>query len=375
MQLMYLHLPTKFKQDKMKLFSEYKLGDVTLKNRIVMAPMTRSRAINNIPNDIMAQYYAMRADGGLLITEGIAPSPNGLGYPRIPGLFNQEQVDGWKKVTDAVHDNGGVISAQLMHTGRIGHPLNMSEGGEVVGPSAIVAKGQMYTDQEGPQDHPTPKEMTLEDIEQAQNEYVTAAKNAIEAGFDFVELHGANGYLIDQFINPGANQRTDDYGGSIENRSRFAIETAKKVADAIGANKTAIRLSPHGAFNDLFPFEGTDEQFTYIAQELGKLNLAYLHIVDHSAMGAPEVPETLKEAMKAGFGNTIIYSGGYDKQSAEERLQKNDDLVAFGKPYLANPDLVTRMEKDAELNQPDFDTFYTSGEKGYIDYPTLAQSN
>ena len=359
----------------MKLFSEYKLGDVTLKNRIVMAPMTRSRAINNIPNDIMAQYYAMRADGGLLITEGIAPSPNGLGYPRIPGLFNQEQVDGWKKVTDAVHDNGGVISAQLMHTGRIGHPLNMSEGGEVVGPSAIVAKGQMYTDQEGPQDHPTPKEMTLEDIEQAQNEYVTAAKNAIEAGFDFVELHGANGYLIDQFINPGANQRTDDYGGSIENRSRFAIETAKKVADAIGANKTAIRLSPHGAFNDLFPFEGTDEQFTYIAQELGKLNLAYLHIVDHSAMGAPEVPETLKEAMKAGFGNTIIYSGGYDKQSAEERLQKNDDLVAFGKPYLANPDLVTRMEKDAELNQPDFDTFYTSGEKGYIDYPTLAQSN
>lgn len=358
----------------MKLFSEYRLGNTTLKNRIVMAPMTRSRAIDNIPNDLMAEYYGMRADGGLLITEGIAPSPNGLGYPRIPGLFNNEQVEGWKKITGAVHNNGGHIAAQLMHTGRIGHPLNMPEGGEVVGPSAIQAKGEMYTDQEGPKEHPTPREMSAEDIQKAQDEYVNAAKNAIEAGFDFVELHGANGYLIDQFINPGANQRNDDYGGSMENRSRFAIETARKVADAIGAEKTGIRLSPHGAFNDLFPFEGTDEQFTYLAQELGKLNLAYLHIVDHSSMGAPEVPEELKQNMKTAFDGTIIFSGGYDRDSAEERLQKNDGLVAFGKPYLANPDLVERFEKGAELNQPDFDTLYTPGEKGYTDYPTLQEA-
>ncbi len=356
----------------MKLFSELKLGNITLKNRVVMAPMTRSRAIGNIPNALMAEYYAQRAEGGLLITEGISPSPNGLGYARIPGLFSKEQVEGWKLVTDAVHKNNGRIYAQLMHTGRIGHPNNLPEGAEIVGPSAIVAKGQMWTDEEGMLDHPTPKEMTAADIEHTQNEYVQAAKNAVEAGFDGIELHGANGYLIDQFINPGSNQRSDEYGGSMENRARFAIEVAQKTADAIGADKTAIRFSPYGAFNDLFPFEGTDEAYEYLAKELGKIGIAYIHIVDHSSQGAPEVPKATKDVIRDTFGGTIIYSGGLDKESAEAILQENENaLTAFGRPYLANPDLVTRMQKDAPLNEMDPSTLYTADEKGYTDYPTL----
>lgn len=354
----------------MKLFSEFKLGDITLKNRTVMAPMTRSRAIDNLPNDIMAKYYGQRAGAGLIITEGISPSPNGLGYPRIPGLFTEEQVNGWKAVTAAVHEKGGKIFAQLMHTGRIGHPDNLPAGAEVVGPSAVVAKGQMYTDANGMQDHPVPKEMTAEDIQSTIEEYVTAAKNAIAAGFDGIELHGANGYLIDQFINPGSNHRTDEYGGDAVKRARFAIEVARKTAEAIGADKTAIRISPYGAFNDLFPFEGTNEAYTYLAKELGKLNLAYIHIVDHSSQGAPEVPEQLKMAIKDAFGGTIIYSGGLTKQTAEEWLQKDENgLVAFGRPFLANPDLVSRLEKDAPLNDIKPETLYTPGEVGYTDYP------
>lgn len=365
----YNHKP----QKRMKLFTEYTLGNTDLKNRVVMAPMTRSRAIDNIPNDLMAEYYAQRADGGLLITEGTSPSPNGLGYPRIPGIFNQAQVDGWKKTTKAVHDKGGKIFIQLMHTGRIGHTLNLPEGAELVAPSAIQAAGSMWTDQEGAKDHPTPKEMTKADIEQAQNEFVQASKNAIEAGFDGVEIHGANGYLCDQFLNPKSNQRTDEYGGSYQNRARFVIETAQKIADAIGADKTGIRVSPFGAFNDVAPFDETEEEYEYLAQELNKIGITYIHIVDHSSMGAPEVPASVKEKIRKAFDHTIIYSGGLDKNSAEEWLQKDEkSIAAFGKPYLANPDLVTRMKEDAPLNQPDMDTFYTPGEKGYTDYPTLS---
>jgi len=360
----------------MKLLSEYKLGDITLKNRVVMAPMTRSRAIGNVPNELMAEYYAQRAGGGLLITEGVAPSPNGLGYARIPGLFSLEQVAGWKKVTDAVHAKGGRIFAQLMHTGRIGHKDNLPEGAEIVGPSPITAKGQMWTDGGGMQDHPEPKEIATEDIGKTVDEYVQAAKNAIEAGFDGIELHGANGYLLDQFINPGSNQRTDEYGGSVENRARFVIEVAKKTAEAIGADKTGIRLSPYGAFNDLYPFEGIDEQYEYLVGELGKLDLVYLHIVDHSSMGAPEVPESLKATFRNIFPGTIIYSGGLTKETAEERLQHDDKgLAAFGKPYIAHPDLASRFEHDAPLNNElKMDLFYTPGAEGYTDYPTFSKN-
>lgn len=356
----------------MKIFSTLKLGNIELNNRIIMAPMTRSRATGNIPNDSMAEYYAIRADAGLLITEGTAPSANGLGYPRIPGIYSQAQIKGWKKVTDAVHAKGGKIFIQLMHTGRISHPLNMEQGTQVVAPSAIQAVGQMYTDAEGMKAHPVPKEMTKADILATQEEYVQSAKNAIEASFDGVEIHGANGYLIDQFNNAGSNHRTDEYGGSTENRSRFALEVAKKISEAIGADKTGIRLSPFGVYNDMAIFDGLEEQFVYLATELGKLNLAYLHIVDHSSQGAPEVPQSIKDKMNEAFDGIFIASGGLNKEKAEGILNNGQgDLVAFGVPFLANPDLVERFKNNAELNAPDMGTFFTPGEKGYLDYPTL----
>jgi len=355
------------------LFTPLSLGQLTLPNRVVMAPMTRSRAVeNNAANALMAEYYAQRADAGLLITEGVAPSPNGLGYARIPGLYSEAQVAGWKLVADAVHDRGGRIFAQLMHTGRIGHPANMPEGAELVAPSAITAPGQMYTDAQGPQDHPEPRQMTADDLAQARDEYVHAARNAVAAGLDGVELHAANGYLLDQFLQPAANQRTDAYGGSADNRNRFVLEVAEAVADAIGPDKVGIRVSPGGVFNAVGPFEGQDAQFAALAEGLGKLGLAFLHVVDHSAMGAPPVSDALKARLKAAFGGPFILVGGYDRARGDADLAAGKaDLIAFGRPYLANPDLVTRLERNAPLNSPRMDLFYTPGAEGYTDYPTL----
>ena len=353
----------------MKLFSKYNLGSTELKNRIVMAPLTRSRAIDNVPNDMMVEYYKQRSGAGLIITEGTSPSPNGLGYPRIPGIFNQDQVDGWKKITNIVHENNSKIFIQLMHTGRVSHSENLPKGAEVVAPSAVATDGEMYTDSLGMQPYPTPREMTLEDIETAQTEYVQAAKNAIDAGFDGVEIHGANGYLVDQFINTASNKRSDKYGGSIENRCRFAIEIAKKMGEAIGFNKTAIRLSPYGAFNGMEQFDQLEETYKFLANELGKLGLVYIHIVDHSSMGAPEVTDSVKSKIQESFGNTIIASGGFDKERAEKVLNENKgDLIAFGRPFISNPNLVNNFENNLPLVDPDSDTFYTPGEKGYTDY-------
>lgn len=360
--------------EKSKLFEAFQLGNITLSNRTVMAPMTRSRATaDHVPTSIMADYYHQRSGAGLIITEGTSPSPNGAGYPRIPGIYTEEQTKAWKAVTDKVHEGNGKIFVQIMHTGRVSHPLNMAAGTKVLAPSPIaVASTEMYTDQEGNQKLPVPEEMTSEDIAHAIDEYVQASKNAIAAGFDGVELHGANGYLIEQFINPGANQRTDAYGGSVENRSRFVLEIAEKVVSAIGKDKVGIRLSPGGAFNDVVPFEGQDETFAYLAKKLGELGLLYIHLVDHSSMGTPEVSIDLKKSIKDQFGGTIILSGGYNKDRAEQDLANElGDLVAFGRPFLANPDLVERLKQDSELNQPKFDTFYTPGETGYTDYPTL----
>lgn len=356
----------------MTLFKEFRLGKITLKNKVVMAPMTRSRAINNIPNDIMAKYYEQRSSAGLIITEGISPSPNGLGYPRIPGLFSQAQVEGWKLSTEAVHGNGGKIFAQIMHTGRVSHPDNMSPEAKVLAPSAIKMTGEMYTDKAGLQKYPEPKEMTSAEIKSTIEEYVLASKNAIKAGFDGVEIHAANGYLPNQFINPVSNTRADEYGGSIENRNRFVLEIAKGISNAIGADKTGIRLSPYGAFNDMKPFEDIDKSYTQLATELGKLKLAYIHIVDHSSLGAPEVPASMKQAIREAFGGTIITSGGLDKVKAEEQLSAGiGHLAAFGRPFISNPDLVERMQKDAKLTDSKFDLFYTPGEEGYTDYPTF----
>ncbi|MEM1408419.1 MAG: alkene reductase [Bacteroidota bacterium] len=340
-----------------------------------MAPMTRSRATaEHVPTGIMSTYYGQRSGAGLIITEGTSPSPNGVGYARIPGLYTAEHAKAWKAITEEVHKEGAKIFVQLMHTGRVSHPDNMPEGSEILAPSAKApANTEMYTDANGNQPIPTPREMTSEDIKHTINEYVTSAKLAVEAGFDGIELHSANGYLLEQFINPGSNERTDEYGGSDENRARFVLEVAKKTVEAIGREKVGIRLSPGGAFNDVNPFDGQEEAFVYLANRLGKLGLTYLHMVDHSSMGTPEVPGSLKEKIRDAFGGTVIISGGYDKARAEKDLADGlGHLVAFGRPFLANPDLPKRLKEDAELNEPDFSTFYSPGEKGYTDYPTLA---
>ncbi|MCX5883745.1 MAG: alkene reductase, partial [Deltaproteobacteria bacterium] len=233
------------------LFSKTDLGFLTLQNHLVMAPMTRCRTTDNIPNAIMVEYYVQRATAGLIITEGTSPSPNGLGYPRIPGIFSPAQVEGWKRITDAVHAKGAKIFVQIMHCGRIAHPLNLPAGARMLAPSAVTAAGEMYTDAEGMKPHPVPQAMTEADIMTTIAEFVQAAKNAVAAGFDGIELHSANGYLLEQFIRPNTNQRTDGYGGTIENRARFVLEVADAVLGAIGKDKVGIRLSPFGVFNDM----------------------------------------------------------------------------------------------------------------------------
>lgn len=358
------------------LFNTYALGPITLSNRIVMAPLTRSRATGNVPNELMTTYYAQRAAAGLVITEGTAPSPNGLGYPRIPGMYSPEQVAGWKKVTAAVHAKGGTIFVQLMHTGRVSHPANMPEGAEVVAPSAVRLSGEMFTDANGLQPYPTPRAMVQKDIDQAVQEYVYASQMAMEAGFDGVEVHGANGYLIDQFLNTASNLRTDGYGGTPTNRNRFGLEVATAVVAAIGAERTGIRLSPFGGFSDMGIWDGLEAQFVELADALGKLRLAYIHIVDHSSMGMPDVPVSVREGIRDAFGGTIIVSGGLDKSKAEAALQEGlGQLAAFGRSFLANPDLVERMRTNAPLNEPDQKTFYTPGAAGYTDYPVLEKTN
>jgi N-ethylmaleimide reductase len=356
-------------------FSNHKLGSLPLANRMVMAPMTRSRAINNLANELIANYYAQRSSAGLIITEGVSPSPNGLGYSRIPGIFSADQVNSWKQVTAAVHNNGGKIFVQLMHTGRISHPLNLPQGARVVAPSAIRAQGKMWTDQEGMQDFPIPEALTGDEIQHAKNEFVQAARNAIEAGFDGIELHSANGYLLEQFLSPHANQRTDEYGGSVENRARFILEVAKEVAAEIGEHKTGIRLSPYGVYNDLPHYPEIDATYTYLADKLNDLSLAYIHLVDHSSEGAPEVPLTLKKEIRDRFKNTIIHTGGYNLTKADEHISIGiTDLVGFGKPFISNPDLVYRLQKNLPLNiKLDASTFFTPGEKGYTDYPVFAE--
>ena len=354
-----------------KLFTPFQLGTTALMNRIVMAPMTRCRAIGNIPNDLMVEYYEQRSGAGLIITEGTSPSRKGLGYARIPGIFNTKQTEGWKKVTTAVHLNGGKIFIQLMHCGRISHPLNMPEGSEIIAPSAIKAAGQMWTDAKQLQDFIVPKEMTNKDILQTENEFVAAAKHAIEAGFDGVELHGANGYLLEEFLSPVSNIREDEYGGSIENRCRFVIEVATAVAAAIGKENTGIRLSPYGVASDMPHYPGIDATYNYLSKKLNTLGIAYIHLVDHSAMGAPVVPIEIKKTIRDNFKQTIILSGGYNQESAEADIESGlADLVAFGRPFINNPDLVERMVNDWPLSQDlKMDLFYSADEKGYTDYP------
>jgi len=354
------------------LFSKTVLGLQALQNHLVMAPMTRSRAIDNIPDELMVEYYVQRATAGLIITEGTSPSPNGLGYPRIPGIFSPAQIDGWKRITGAVHAKGAKIFVQIMHCGRIVHPLNLPAGACALAPSAVAAAGEMYTDAEGMKPHPVPQAMTEPDIQTAINEFVQAAKNAVKAGFDGIELHSANGYLIEQFIRPNTNLRTDGYGGSIENRARFVLEVAEGVIGAIGKDKVGIRLSPFGVFNDMPLYDAMEADYTYLAEQLNARGLVYIHLVDHSPMGAPPVPDVMKAAFRKLFKRSLILSGGYDAERAESDLAAGKcDLIAVGRPFLANPDLVDRWQTGAAVNAPDMATFYTPGPVGYTDYPVL----
>ena len=354
------------------LFSKFTLGSLELQNRLVMSPMTRNRAIDNVPNDLMREYYAQRASAGLIITEGTSTSPDGLGYPRIPGIFSAAQVKGWTLITEAVHAKGAKIFIQFMHCGRIAHPLNLPAGARVLGPSAVQAAGEMYTDAEGMKPNGVPQAMSETDIKAAIEEFAQAAKNATQAGFDGIELHGANGYLLEQFIRPNSNQRTDQYGGSIENRARFVLDVVDACIAAIGKDKVGIRLSPYGVFNDMPAYPEMEADYAYLAQQLSARGVVYVHLVDHSAMGAPVVPDSIKSTFRSQFKGVLILSGGYNAKRAESDLEAHKcDLVAVGRPFLANPDLVARWRTESSLNDPDMSTFYMPGPKGYTDYPAL----
>jgi len=366
------------------LFDPVQAGDLQLANRIVMAPLTRNRSPNAVPPDIAVTYYEQRASAGLIVSEGTAVSHQGQGYSDVPGLYATEQLDAWKPVTKAVHAAGGKIVVQLWHVGRVSHTDLQPDGGAPVGPSAITAKTKTVLIKDGV---PTfvetsqPRALDAGELPGIVHSFAVAARNAVEtAGFDGVEIHGANGYLLDQFLKSDSNQRTDDYGGSIENRARLTLEITRAVADAVGGGKTGIRLSPVTPANDVHDTEA-QALFTYVVQQLATLNLAYVHIIEGATGGPRELPdrpfdyEALKAAYRTAGGKAAwMVNNGYDKPMAETAVKEGDDLVAFGRPFISNPDLVDRIRKNAEWAPLDKATMYGGGAKGYIDYPTLAEA-
>ena len=354
------------------LFEKSTLATLSLQNRFVVSPLTRCRALGNVPTDLMVEYYTQRASAGLIISEGTSPSANGIGYARIPGIYSAAQIAGWSKVTAAVHGQGAKMFMQIMHCGRIGHPLNVPAGGQILAPSAVAATGEMWTDSSGMQPNAMPTAMTEAQIKSTVAEYAQGAKNALDAGFDGVELHAANGYLLEQFIRPTSNQRTDAYGGSIENRARFVLEVVDAVVKAVGKDKVGIRLSPFGVFNDMPVYPELADEYAYLAEQLNARGLVYIHLVDHSPMGAPAVPASIKAMFRKTFKGALILSGGYDAVRADKDIADGRcDLVAFGRPFLANPDFIARSKAGAAMNAPDMDSFYTADAKGYTDYPLL----
>ena len=353
-----------------KAFSSYDLAGKLLQNRVVMAPMTRSRAGNpgGLATDLMATYYAQRASAGLIITEGTQPSIVGQGYPSTPGLHSTEQVESWKKVTSAVHTNGGVIFAQLMHTGRIGHKDLLPAGLVPVAPSAVTAEGQVYTSK-GPQAFEAPKEMTEEDILQTIKDFANAAENAIAAGFDGVEIHGANGYLVHQFISTNVNLRTDKWGGSVAGRIKFAVEVAKAVSEKIGSSKVGIRISPANPFNSISE-EGFEATYEALIKELASLDLTYLHFMENPMQNG------LLSKVRTWWRNTLIvntFVGEKVKGKADLEYIESGvaDLVSLGQLFISNPDLIERLKTDGPYNAADGSKFYGGDEKGYTDYPAL----
>lgn len=350
------------------LFEPVRSKGLELKNRVVMAPMTRSRAIGNVPNELMATYYGQRASAGLIISEGAAPSPSGLGYSRIPGIYDKAQVAGWKKVTGAVHAKGGKIFLQIMHTGRIAHPDNLPAGVPLLAPSAIKAEGAMWTDTKGMQPFPVPSAMTTEQVEQTVADYAAAAARAVEAGFDGVEIHAANGYLPSQFLNPHSNKRSDGYGGDIAGRSRFVLELAEATAGLIGPQKTGIRFSPYGTFNTMAAYEDTFATYDYLSARLNKLDIAYLHLLEGPARQHEEGRRLIAQ-VRRNFDNLLILNEGYTAESAAETIgDGRADLISFGVPFIANPDFVEKIKQKTPLAPADPETFYTPGEEGYTSY-------
>ncbi len=363
------------------LFSPFKAGDLQLANRIVMAPLTRNRAPDAIPTPLMADYYTQRASAGLLITEATAISQQGQGYADVPGLYGTEQLDGWTRVTDSVHAVGGKIVVQLWHVGRVSHTDLQEGGAPPVAPSAITAKTKTVLIKDGvPTFVPTsaPRALRAQEIPGIVHTYHAAARNAVEtAAFDGVEIHAANGYLIDQFLKDGSNRRTDDYGGSIENRARFLLEVVRAVTSAVGGGRTGIRLAPVTTSNDAYD-SAPQPLFEYVMAQLATLHLAYIHIIEGATGGPRVLPDrpfdypALKAAYaRAGGKGAWMVNNGLDKALAEEALHNGADLVAFGRPYIANPDLAERLRHGGPLNEGDRATYYGGGAKGYTDYQLL----
>lgn len=348
------------------LFSTTQIGRYTLRNRIVMSPMTRSRAdeATGVPSDLTAVYYRQRADAGLIITEGTFPSPMGKGYVRTPGIHTQAQILAWKNITDAVHAKGGHIFLQLMHTGRISHPSLLPNGATPVAPSAVRPAGKVFTAM-GLQDLVTPRALTSDEVAGVIDDYRRATRNALEAGFDGVELHAASGYLPEQFLSSGTNLRTDRYGGSLANRARFILEVLTAMADEAGSDRVGIKIAPEMGFNDVRD-DNPQETYRYLVEQLAPLNLAYLHVARTKA------EFDYRGLLRPLFKSAYLQGGGLNKETAQSLIAEGHaNATVFGSLYLANPDLVQRFRVNAPLNTPDRDTFYSPGPKGYIDYPVL----
>lgn len=357
------------KSEQPNLFTPIKVGPHTLANRMVMAPLTRNRAgEDNIPREMNVTYYTQRASAGLIITEGSQVSPQGVGYPLTPGIHSDAQITGWQKVTEAVHQQGSVIFLQLWHVGRVSHP-SFHKGDLPVAPSALKPEGEVFT-YEGPKPFETPRALETDEIPGIVDQYRQAAKNTMAAGFDGVEIHSANGYLLDQFLRDGTNQRTDQYGGSLENRTRLLMEITQAVTEVWGSNRVGVRLSPAGGFNTMSDSD-PQKTFEYAARALNKFGLAYLHVV--------ETLESVENfdfvSLRNKYEGLYIACGGYDLKRANEALKTGRaDMVSFGQLFIANPDLPKRFASNAKLNTPDPETFYGGTEVGYIDYPALEES-
>ena len=361
------------KHKKMKLLKETKIGQMALQNSMAMAPMTRSRAdVNGVVNESTVLYYVQRNSAGLIISEAVNISKQAQGSPFTPGIYTQAQIDAWKKVTEAVHEKGGKIFAQLWHTGRVGHSID--KGGMLpVAPSAISIQGQQHFTSQGPKDYETPRALETVEITQIVKEYRQAAINSIEAGFDGVELHAAFGYLPNQFLVESSNQRQDEYGGSIENRSRFVLEVMQTMIDAIGEDKVAIKLSPSIPYNSIIDSNPT-ALYTYLIEELNKMPLAYVHLMNavFPTDNLPQYPRDVIGTFGPLTKHVLIANGGYTRESGGLELEKGiANLISYGSLFLANPDLPKRFELNAELNQPDRATMYGGNEIGYTDYPAL----